>query len=84
MVSEEMEMNHVLADQGIECLESDMGEFIVQLDHEKPSHIILPAIHKNAGTGRVLVPRQTWRGDTPRTLTNLFTIGRKVLRAEVL
>jgi L-lactate dehydrogenase complex protein LldF len=49
MVSEEMEMNHFLAEQGIECLESDMGEYIVQLDHEKPSHIIMPAIHKNAG-----------------------------------
>ncbi|MEB0288859.1 (4Fe-4S)-binding protein, partial [Cryobacterium sp. 10S3] len=49
MVSEEMEMNHVLEAQGIECLESDMGEYIVQLDHEKPSHIIMPAIHKNAG-----------------------------------
>ena len=49
MVSEEMEMNHVLGAQGIECLESDMGEYIVQLDNEKPSHIIMPAIHKNAG-----------------------------------
>ena len=33
MVSEEMEMNHVLGAQGIECLESDMGEYIVQLDN---------------------------------------------------
>ena len=48
MVSEEMEMNHFLAERGIECLESDMGEYIVQLDNEKPSHIIMPAIHKNA------------------------------------
>ena len=40
MVSEEMEMNDYLTDRDIECLESDMGEYIVQLDHEKPSHII--------------------------------------------
>jgi len=47
MVSEEIEMNHELAKLGIECLESDMGEYIVQLDGDKPSHIIMPAIHKN-------------------------------------
>ncbi|GAB3371061.1 lactate utilization protein B [Azotobacter armeniacus] len=48
MVSEEMEMNHFLERHGIEALESDMGEYIIQLDHEKPTHIIMPAIHKNA------------------------------------
>ena len=47
MVSEEMGMNHFLAAEGIECLESDLGEFIIQLDGETPSHIIMPAIHKN-------------------------------------
>lgn len=31
-----------------EALESDMGEYIIQLDHEKPTHIIMSAIHKNA------------------------------------
>ncbi|MFZ2853482.1 MAG: LUD domain-containing protein, partial [Rhodocyclaceae bacterium] len=46
MVSEETELNHALAAVGIEALESDMGEYIVQLDGEKPSHIIMPAIHK--------------------------------------
>ncbi|MCB1946495.1 MAG: lactate utilization protein, partial [Thauera sp.] len=49
MVSEEMEMNHYLGARGVDCLESDMGEFIVQLREEKPSHIIMPAIHLNAG-----------------------------------
>jgi len=47
MVSEEIELNHEMAKRGIECLESDMGEYIVQLDGDKPSHIIMPAIHKN-------------------------------------
>ncbi|MCW8329730.1 LutB/LldF family L-lactate oxidation iron-sulfur protein [Photobacterium sp. SDRW27] len=47
MVSEEIELNHEMAELGIECLESDMGEYIVQLDGDKPSHIIMPAIHKN-------------------------------------
>lgn len=47
MVSEEMELNHFLEQHGIEALESDLGEFIIQLDGETPSHIIMPAIHKS-------------------------------------
>jgi len=47
MVSEEIELNHYLEERGIECLESDMGEYLVQLGKETPSHIIMPAIHKN-------------------------------------
>lgn len=47
MVSEEIELNHAMAKEGIDCLESDMGEYIVQLGDETPSHIIMPAIHKN-------------------------------------
>jgi L-lactate dehydrogenase complex protein LldF len=47
MVSEEMELNHFLEQHGIEALEADLGEYIIQVDHELPSHIIMPAIHKN-------------------------------------
>nr|WP_086938956.1 LutB/LldF family L-lactate oxidation iron-sulfur protein [Thaumasiovibrio occultus] len=47
MVSEEVGFNHFMAEHDIRCFESDMGEFIVQLDGDTPSHIIMPAIHKN-------------------------------------
>ncbi len=47
MVSEEMELNAYLQKNGIEALETDLGEFIIQLNHETPAHIIVPAIHKN-------------------------------------
>jgi len=47
MVSEEMELNEFLQKNGIEATETDLGEFIIQLNNEKPSHIIVPAIHKN-------------------------------------
>ncbi|WP_407333129.1 LutB/LldF family L-lactate oxidation iron-sulfur protein [Enterovibrio sp. 27052020O] len=47
MVSEEIGLNHHMENQGVRCLESDMGEYIVQLDGDTPSHIIMPAIHKN-------------------------------------
>jgi L-lactate dehydrogenase complex protein LldF len=46
MVSEEMNLNHFLTSHGIECLESDLGEYILQLANEPPSHIVAPAIHK--------------------------------------
>ncbi len=47
MVSEETELAHFLERNGIECLETDLGEFIVQIDHDHPSHIVKPIIHKN-------------------------------------
>jgi L-lactate dehydrogenase complex protein LldF len=47
MVSEEMHLNAFLATHGIEAVETDLGEFIIQLNGETPSHIIVPAIHKN-------------------------------------
>lgn len=46
MVSEEIELNHYLADRGIKAVESDLGEYIVQMAGEKPTHIVMPAIHK--------------------------------------
>ena len=47
MVSEEMHLNKFLQKNGVEALETDLGEFIIQLNNETPSHIIVPAIHKN-------------------------------------
>jgi L-lactate dehydrogenase complex protein LldF len=47
MVSEEIELGEYLERHGIEALETDLGEFIVQLGHDRPSHIIKPIIHKN-------------------------------------
>ena len=45
MVSEEIKLNHALEAEGIEVVETDLGEYIVQLRHERPSHIITPAAH---------------------------------------
>lgn len=46
MATEEIELNEFLEHAGIEVLESDLGELIVQLAGEKPYHIIAPALHK--------------------------------------
>jgi L-lactate dehydrogenase complex protein LldF len=46
MVSEELHVNQVLSRAGVEVVETDLGEWIVQLAQETPSQLILPAIHK--------------------------------------
>lgn len=47
MVTEEIHLNDYLEANGIDSLETDLGEFIVQLDGDTPSHIVGPIIHKN-------------------------------------
>jgi len=46
MVSEEIHLNQRLEAEGLEIVESDLGEYIIQLAHETPAHIVIPAIHK--------------------------------------
>jgi L-lactate dehydrogenase complex protein LldF len=46
MVTEEIHLNVALESEGIEVIETDLGEYIIQLAGEAPSHIIVPAIHK--------------------------------------
>lgn len=47
MVTEEIELGAFLERQGVESLETDLGEFIVQLDADHPSHIVKPIIHRD-------------------------------------
>lgn len=47
MTTEEIELNPFLEQEGIEALETDLGEYIVQLANEKPYHIVTPAMHKS-------------------------------------
>ena len=80
MASEEMELNHYLAERGIDCIESDMGEYIVQLAGEKPSHIVMPAIHKTKSDIATLFEQHI--PDTPYTedVDALIQTGRRALR----
>lgn len=47
MVTEEIHLNHFLEKNGIESVETDLGEYIQQLDGEPPYHIVTPAMHKS-------------------------------------
>jgi L-lactate dehydrogenase complex protein LldF len=80
MVSEEMHLNHFLEENGIEAIETDLGEFIIQLNHETPSHIIVPAIHKNKDEVAAIFHEKI--PDTPYTenVEELTAIARRVLR----
>ena len=49
MVSEELGLNHVLEEQGVDVFETDLGEYIIQLAEETPSHLVAPALHKTRG-----------------------------------
>ncbi|MBL8486421.1 MAG: iron-sulfur cluster-binding protein [Rhodocyclaceae bacterium] len=80
MVSEEVELNHALAGAGIDALESDMGEYIVQLAGERPSHIIMPAIHKTKEEIARLFAEKVPGVDYTDSVDALIQIGRRVLR----
>jgi L-lactate dehydrogenase complex protein LldF len=47
MATQEIGLNEALADAGITAYETDLAELIVQLGHDRPSHILVPAIHRN-------------------------------------
>lgn len=47
MLSEEASLNEALGGQGVQSIETDLGEYIIQLANEPPSHIIAPAVHKS-------------------------------------
>ena len=52
MLTEECQLNHFLEDKGIDVVDTDLGEYIVQLRKEQPSHIVLPAIHLKKRRGQ--------------------------------
>ncbi|QRN81960.1 MAG: lactate utilization protein, partial [Nocardiopsis sp. BM-2018] len=57
MTTDEIGLNRALADDGVRAIETDLAELIVQLAGEAPSHILVPAIHKNRAEIRELFVR---------------------------
>jgi L-lactate dehydrogenase complex protein LldF len=86
MATQETGLNEYLASQGISAYETDLAELIVQLGHDKPSHLLVPAIHKNRSEIRDIFVREmpgTTAGltDDPAVLAEA---ARKHLRAKFL
>jgi L-lactate dehydrogenase complex protein LldF len=68
MATQEIGLNEYLAEQGIEAIETDLAELIVQLGHDKPSHILVPAIHRNRAEIKDIFTREM--PDAPADLTD--------------
>jgi L-lactate dehydrogenase complex protein LldF len=83
MVTEEIHLNAHLESLGMQVIETDLGEYIVQLAGETPSHILAPAIHKNRRQVGELFAKKLGveYSDDPTVLTGM---ARKALRSEFL
>ena len=68
MATQEIGLNEALEAAGINALETDLAELIVQLDDDRPSHILVPAIHRNRAEIREIFLREM--PDVPRDLTD--------------
>ncbi|WP_043180023.1 lactate utilization protein B [Streptomyces sp. NRRL F-5123] len=94
MATQEIELNEALAEAGITAYETDLAELIVQLADDRPSHILVPAIHKNrrqirdtftGQMGRWGRPAPEGLGDSPGELAEAarLHLREKFLRAKV-
>ena len=83
MTSEEIHLNEALEHAGFEVVESDLGEFIVQLRKEAPYHIVFPAMHLTRGEISELFTNELGSAptDSPEELT---MIARRVLREKYI
>jgi iron-sulfur cluster protein len=83
MVSEETGLNAFLAGHGVEARETDLGEWIVQLSGEAPTHMVMPAIHlTRKGVARIFSER-LGRG-VAEEIPVLVRVARDELRREIL
>jgi L-lactate dehydrogenase complex protein LldF len=85
MISEEILLNHHLEQAGVRVVETDLGEFVVQLAGEHPSHIVMPIIHKTKDDVAELFRRQL--GATEEDLADvehMTQFARRILRTEFL
>ena len=83
MTSEEIEVNDALAADGVDVVETDLGEWVLQLADEKPSHIVAPAIHKSREGIAELFAERFDPEDPPETAEELTMFARERLGALV-
>ncbi|MBW2658359.1 MAG: iron-sulfur cluster-binding protein [Deltaproteobacteria bacterium] len=84
MVTEEIGLNELLEEAGVDVIETDLGEYLLQIDdHDKPSHIVVPALHKNRNHfRRVLAEKKGYTGDNvPENMTRFV---RQLIRKDFL
>jgi L-lactate dehydrogenase complex protein LldF len=85
IATDEIGLNEALAAEGVEAIETDLAELIIQLAHERSSHILVPAIHKNRAEIRALFERTIAQGqDLGWEASGIAEAARRHLRAKFL
>jgi len=79
MASEETHLNHALEHAGVRALETDLGEWIIQLAGQRPSHMVMPAIHMFKEEVAELFGKVTGREEPPE-IAHLVEVARQQLR----
>jgi iron-sulfur cluster protein len=79
LTSEEIELNHPLEQAGLEVIETDLGERIIQMAREKPYHLVFPAVHKTTAQVAELFRQET--GEPVKSeLVDIMRLMRRTLR----
>ena len=84
MVSEEIGLNYTMQKEGLRVVETDLGEWIVQLAGEHPSHMVAPAIHKSRHQVAALMSQATGQKLSGDNLSELTAVARRELRQAFL
>jgi iron-sulfur cluster protein len=84
MVAEEIFLNHHLEAAGVRVVETDLGEWIIQLARETPSHMVMPAIHKSRQQVATLFSTETGQSVPPDDVQAQVTLARHELRRAFL
>ena len=84
MTTDEIGLNQALQDAGMDPVETDLADMIVQLGDDQPSHILVPAIHKNRAEIRALFREQFQRDDIGDGASELTDAARTHLRHKFL
>ena len=84
MTTEEIGLNHALEAAGIHAFETDLAELIIQLGHDLPSHIVVPALHKNRSQIREIFRREMNLPDLGERPQDLAEAARTFLREKFL
>jgi L-lactate dehydrogenase complex protein LldF len=84
MTTEEIQLNKALEAAGIHAYETDLAELIIQLGHDQPSHIVVPALHKNRAQIREIFIREMNLPDLGETPEDLADAARRFLREKFL
>src|SRR5512136_1658560 len=80
MTAEETFLNDHLEKEGYQVTETDLGEWIIQLRHEGPSHMVMPAIHLSRKEVAELFTKVTGKPQDPDDITGMVKVARQQLR----